>query len=202
MRTIIIFVTLILTALTLFCPRLVYGLATDVDDINNFWTFLTPALASEKDEGQKLVFTVAPPKPEAPKEEIKLLPAVYEETFIDRSGFDHIYRKAEKQFNVSWEVLSAVHFVESRRAGNSAVRSYAGAQGPMQFIPSTFRHYGVDGDGDGQKQITDVNDAIYSAANLLSANGGDGNITHALYRYNHSTAYVNRVLSIARSLGY
>lgn len=113
-----------------------------------------------------------------------------------------IYQGASARFGVPWQLLRAVHLVESGGSGSTTRCSYAGACGPMQFIPSTWRAYGVDGNGDGVANINDVVDAIYGAANYLAANGAAaGDYTRALYRYNHSTAYVNKVLGIARSLG-
>ncbi len=113
-----------------------------------------------------------------------------------------LYKQAGARYNVPWQILSAVHFVETGRSQNTGRCSYAGACGPMQFIPSTWRAYGVDGNGDGVRDITNVVDAMYGAANYLAANGANrGAYTNALFRYNHSTAYVNKVLGIAKSLG-
>ncbi|MDC0770168.1 NlpC/P60 family protein [Streptomyces sp. HD] len=44
------------------------------------------------------------------------------------------------------------------------VVSHADARGIAQFIPSTWATHGVDGDGDGDRDIWDPNDAIPSAA--------------------------------------
>ncbi|MFC1656820.1 lytic transglycosylase domain-containing protein [Patescibacteria group bacterium] len=113
-----------------------------------------------------------------------------------------LYKKAGARYRVPWQILSAVHFVETGRSQNTGRCSYAGACGPMQFMPATWRAYGVDGNGDGVRDITNVVDAMYGAANYLAANGANrGAYTAALYRYNHSTTYVNKVLGIARSLG-
>jgi len=113
------------------------------------------------------------------------------------------YISAQEKFGVPWQVIAAVHYTETGQRGDTAISSYAGAQGPMQFMPSTFRAYSVDGDGDGQALIGDVDDAIYSGANYMAANGAArGQIVNALFRYNNDMGYVNHVLSIARSLGY
>lgn len=123
--------------------------------------------------------------------------------FVTRGGFEQLYAQAEKAYGVPRQILAAVHMVESGQAGDSNVRSYAGAQGPMQFMPSTFRAYAVDGDGDGAKSIYDVHDAVFTAAKYLATNGAaSGRVSNALYRYNHSYSYVAKVLSIARSYGY
>ena len=119
-----------------------------------------------------------------------------------KSEFVGQYVEAEKRFGVPWEVVAAVHMVESGMSGDRLVTSYAGAQGPMQFMPSTFAAFAVDGDNDGIKNVNDVDDAIMSAANYMASNGGgSGQITNALFRYNQDMSYVNHVLSIANSLG-
>lgn len=112
------------------------------------------------------------------------------------------YLAAQKATGTPWQLTAAVHVVETGQSGTSAVTSYAGAQGPMQFMPGTFRAYGLDADGDGSADITNVNDAILTGANYLRAGGAaSGNYVGALLTYNHSTRYANHVLGIAQSLG-
>jgi Transglycosylase SLT domain len=103
------------------------------------------------------------------------------------------YRKAQRRFGVPWPVLAAVNFVESafNRLRNS---SAAGAQGPMQFIPSTWDAYGMGGD------VHDPHDAIMGAANYLSASGAPGDLTGALYAYNPSDLYVRAVLAYSNRI--
>ena len=103
---------------------------------------------------------------------------------------------------LDWTVLAAIHKVETG-FGLGAATSSAGAQGPMQFMPATFASYAVDGSGDGRVVIDDPMDAIFSAANLLCANGaGDPErLPRAIWNYNHSQAYVDRVLQLATSYG-
>lgn len=120
-----------------------------------------------------------------------------------RTDFSALYTAAGARFGVSPAILAAVHYVETGQSGNTTRGSYAGAQGPMQFMPSTFAAYAVDGDGDGVANIFDVDDAIFSAAKYLAADGAaSGNVVGALFCYNHSMAYVNQVLGIARGFGY
>lgn len=50
--------------------------------------------------------------------------------------------------------------------------SYAGAIGVPQFIPSSYRHYAVDGDGDGKRDLQkSPSDIIASVANFLDVHG-------------------------------
>src|SRR5438105_13419376 len=71
---------------------------------------------------------------------------------------------------MSWALLAAIGKVESDHGRNVAVSS-AGAEGPMQFLSATWSAYGVDGDGDGRRDINNPADAIDGAANYLCHNG-------------------------------
>jgi peptidoglycan hydrolase CwlO-like protein len=103
---------------------------------------------------------------------------------------------------LSWTVLAAIGQVESGHGRNPST-SYSGAQGPMQFLPSTFAAYAVDGDQDGNADIMDPADAIFTAAHYLCANGGghgaDG-LHNAIWHYNHAEWYVDLVLKLASEL--
>jgi membrane-bound lytic murein transglycosylase B len=116
--------------------------------------------------------------------------------------FVNQYVKASEAYGVPWQVIAAVHYTETGQRGSTVITSYAGAQGPMQFMPSTFNAYSVDGDGDGSADINNVDDAIMTAAKYMAANGAaSGQLTNALFRYNHDMGYVNHVLAIATSIG-
>jgi membrane-bound lytic murein transglycosylase B len=103
------------------------------------------------------------------------------------------YHDAERRFGVPWRFLAAVNFVESA-FGKLRSASAAGAQGPMQFLPSTWRTYGLGGD------VHDPHDAILGGANYLRAAGARRNIRRALYAYNPSPLYVDAVLRYARRI--
>lgn len=96
------------------------------------------------------------------------------------------YEDAERQFGIHWSILASINFVESA-FGRVRSASEAGARGPMQFLPSTWRAFGAGGD------IEDPHDAILAAARYLKASGAPADLDRALYAYNHSTAYVRAV---------
>lgn len=99
------------------------------------------------------------------------------------------YREAEAQFGVSWSYLAAINLVETRM-GRIRGDSYAGAQGPMQFMPKTWDAYG---DGD----INDPRDAILGAARYLRATGAPDDMERAIWHYNHDPEYVDAVMKYA-----
>ena len=101
------------------------------------------------------------------------------------------YRAAQTRFGVRWQVLAAVNLVESA-FGRVRNPSVAGAQGPMQFMPATWRAYGLGG------EVKDPRDAILGAANLLHQAGAPASYAQALYAYNPSPAYVDAVRRFAR----
>ena len=76
--------------------------------------------------------------------------------------------------------------------GRVVDRSSAGAQGPMQFMPATWRAYGLGGN------VHSARDAVLGAANYLHRSGAPANERRALFAYNRSTLYVNAVLAYAR----
>jgi len=125
---------------------------------------------------------------------------VYESVGLSTDSLNTLYQSAAAAFGLDWRVLAAVHMVETGQATACYSSSYDGATGPMQFMPSTFAAYAVDGDNDGVLNICDVDDAVFSAANLLASNWGATDIRAALYHYNHSDYYVNNVLNLAYSL--
>lgn len=101
---------------------------------------------------------------------------------------------------LSWTVLAAIGQVESGH-GKDTSTSYAGAMGPMQFLPATFAHYAVDGDHDGVASIMDPADAIFTAARYLCANGagsGPAALENAIFHYNHADWYVQMVLALSK----
>ncbi len=111
-----------------------------------------------------------------------------------------IYQAAGTAYGIPWQVLAAINEVETDYGRDLSVSS-AGAEGWMQFLPSTWSTYGVDANGDGFKDPYNPADAIFAAARYLRAAGGDTNIRAAVYSYNHSQAYVDSVMLRAQLLG-
>jgi soluble lytic murein transglycosylase-like protein len=103
------------------------------------------------------------------------------------------YMRAQRRFGVPWQLLAAVNNVESR-FGRVISASSAGAQGPMQFIPTTWDAYGLGGD------IHDPADAIMGAANYLHASGSPDDDAGALFHYNPASAYVDAVMRYTREM--
>jgi hypothetical protein len=103
------------------------------------------------------------------------------------------FEEGQRRFGVTWQTLAAVMLIETRM-GRIASSSSAGAQGPMQFIPSTWAAYGLGGD------IRDEHDAVLGAANYLHANGAPGNDRAALFHYNPVPAYVAAVTGYANAM--
>lgn len=104
------------------------------------------------------------------------------------------YRAAEAASGVPWNYLAAINFVETGFGRINGVSDDA-AQGPMQFLPSTFAAYGNGGD------IHSPRDAIMAAGRLLAANGFANNRDKAIWGYNHSDYYVRAVNDYAEVIG-
>jgi hypothetical protein len=103
------------------------------------------------------------------------------------------YRESEAASGVVWNYLAAINLVESR-FGSIEGLSTAGAQGPMQFLPSTFEAYGDGGD------IHSPRDSIMAAGRYLAANGFATDHDRAIFRYNNAAQYVRAVNDYAAVL--
>jgi hypothetical protein len=111
-----------------------------------------------------------------------------------------IYQAAGMQYGIRWEVLAGINEIETDYGRNLNISS-AGAEGWMQFMPSTWKQYGVDANHDGEKDPFNPVDAIFAAARYLKAAGGDHDLRRAIYAYNHADWYVNSVLMRAQVVG-
>lgn len=120
--------------------------------------------------------------------------------YSDPSNFDAVYGRAGQAFGVDPRLLKAIHTVETGASGSTSRSNPSGATGPMQFLPSTFRHHQVDGNGDGIYDITNLEDSVFAAAQYLVACGYP-DIHKALWGYNPSSSYYRKVMGIAHNLG-
>jgi len=111
-----------------------------------------------------------------------------------------IYQAAGIQYNVPWQVLAAINEIETDYGRNLSV-STAGAVGWMQFLPSTWKRWGLDANGDGIADPYNPADAIFSAARYLHAAGASTSIPNAIFAYNHAWWYVQSVMLRAQLIG-
>jgi hypothetical protein len=112
-----------------------------------------------------------------------------------------LYQQAAQRFGLDWAVLAGIGKVEcdhGRDPDPSCTRegavNSAGAGGPMQFLASTWKTYGMDGNGDGKVNRWDPSDAIFAAANYLRASGAPDDYHRAILAYNRAEWYVADVM--------
>jgi hypothetical protein len=103
-------------------------------------------------------------------------------------------------------IVAAVHYVESDwdRSPLPGVAPHThnshGAEGPGQFLVSSWKTYGVDADEDGVRDPYSIPDSVFATARLLHADGAPRDWPDAIYDYNHAWWYVHEVLAKAASL--
>jgi membrane-bound lytic murein transglycosylase B len=110
-----------------------------------------------------------------------------------------IYQRASAQYGLGSQgaaVLAGINAVETA-FGTNLGPSSAGAEGWMQFMPSTWAEWAVDANGDGVADPDNPEDAIFSAARYLAAAGMPADTYGAIYAYNHADWYVSEVLADA-----
>jgi hypothetical protein len=71
----------------------------------------------------------------------------------------------------------------------------------MQFLPSTWKTWGIDANRDGVADPYNPVDAIFSAARYLHAAGASKNLSQGIFAYNHASWYVQSVLLRAKLIG-
>lgn len=103
-------------------------------------------------------------------------------------------------------ILAAINKVEtdfgrSTLPGVHSGANFAGAEGPMQFLASSWESFGDDGDGNGTKNVYEEADAVFGAANLLHAEGAPTDWYQAIFSYNHADWYVREVERYAEKFG-
>jgi transglycosylase-like protein with SLT domain len=113
-----------------------------------------------------------------------------------------LFRESAARYcpGMSWTVLAAIGQIESGDGANVGPSS-AGAEGPMQFLPSTWQEWGITAFGEpSPPDVMDPYDAVPSAARLLCAAGAGtpAGLPGAILAYNHASWYVAEVLALAR----
>jgi hypothetical protein len=108
-----------------------------------------------------------------------------------------IFQAAGAQYDIHWQILAAINEVETG-FGRNLRESSAGAIGWMQFMPASWHRYGVDANGDGQRDPWDPVDAIFAAARYLHDAGAESSLPRAIWAYNHAGWYVDQVIDRAR----
>jgi murein DD-endopeptidase MepM/ murein hydrolase activator NlpD len=144
--------------------------------------------------------TLTPSLPLALQGSFSGIPSFFIESFQVPPFLLPIFQAAGTAYGIPWQILAAINEVETDYGRDLSVSS-AGAEGWMQFLPSSWAQYGVDANGDGYKDPYNPADAIFTAARYLRAAGGDSNIREAIFAYNHSQAYVSSVMLRAELLG-
>lgn len=110
-----------------------------------------------------------------------------------------IYKAAGNRYGIPWKVLAAIHKTETNFSVSGSIISPDGAKGPMQFMPSTFEEYAAKPPWQHKRpRITNVSDAIYTAAHMLARDGFARSPVNAIYDYNHSQVYVRRIVTLAK----
>ncbi len=143
---------------------------------------------------------LTPPLPLSLSSAIAGVPGFFIESFRIPPFLLPIFQAAGTAYGVPWQVLAAINEVETDYGRDLSVSS-AGAEGWMQFLPSSWEGYGVDANGDGFKDPYNPADAIFAAARYLRAAGAATDVRGAVFFYNHSQAYVESVMLRAKLLG-
>ncbi|RAG81350.1 hypothetical protein DN069_33300, partial [Streptacidiphilus pinicola] len=155
------------------------------------------------------------------------IPALVLTAYLDAQ---HAVAGSDPGCHLTWQVLAGIGEVESGQAnngdltndgttrspilgplldgtgGNAAIPAAGGgwarAEGPMQFLPSTWTQWGVDGNGDGKADPNNVFDAALAAGHYLCAQGRDlaqpSDLDAAILSYNHSPSYLATVTAWIR----
>jgi membrane-bound lytic murein transglycosylase B len=103
---------------------------------------------------------------------------------------------AQKEF-ISYLTLCREHQLDPFELRGST----HGAFGLLQFIPSSFQRFAIDGNGDGKIDLFNFEDAMASSANYLQKNGWGREESHqkkTLYAYNRDRGYVNTVMKYSK----
>lgn len=138
---------------------------------------------------------------------LKEVQALYAKAYPQINDEKTVARAQSKSRWAVYELANLIHLANSLGVDPLTISgSFSGALGPAQFLPSSFRLYGVDGDGDGIASPFNLTDAKFSIGHYLRIFGWaeDAPLDQkrkAVWFYNHSSVYVNTVMMIYDELG-
>ncbi|MDQ0273487.1 NlpC/P60 family protein [Cytobacillus purgationiresistens] len=110
------------------------------------------------------------------------------------------YLTAEKKYGIPWNILAAIHSIETNFSTHPSMVSSMGALGHMQFMPATFESFGVDADNDGVADPFSLADSIETAARYLYKHNFLNDPSKAIWHYNRADWYVNKVIQTSEML--
>lgn len=159
-------------------------------------------LAAYEEAYKKALEYAEPPEqvkqqPDTTGQTFSFVPAKLQPGEVVPKEYIPIYKAAGEKFGVDWYVLASIHHIETDYSRIKVMVSSVGAIGHMQFMPSTFDYYAIDGNGDGRISAWNLQDSIFTAANYLSKSGYKKDVRKAIWHYNHADWYVNDVLETA-----
>lgn len=189
-----------------------------------------PSVLPSPGEPSGIVATSAPVAPTKPHRRTRTVSAAWVRTTSAHTGIPEralrAYASAQltlatenPRCGIGWNTLAGIGWVESGHGSHDGAalldtgypdRPILGpplsggirAIGPMQFIPSTWRRWGSDGNADGVADPNQIDDAALAAARYLCAGGSLSSPAvwrRAVFSYNHSQAYVDKVAAVATS---
>ncbi|MCS0635012.1 peptidoglycan DD-metalloendopeptidase family protein [Streptomyces sp. LP05-1] len=114
-------------------------------------------------------------------------------------------RAAARYDGLDWTLIAGQMYQETKFGQDPSAapggRNSAGYMGLLQFGHPAWKDYGADGNGDGEKDLYNIDDAAFAAANYLHAEKAESNAWKALMRYSGSasanTIYMRVVLTQA-----
>lgn len=138
---------------------------------------------------------------------LKEVQVLYAKSYPQINDQNTVARAKSKARWAVYELANLIHLANGLGMDPLTISgSFSGALGPAQFLPSSFRLYGVDGDGDGIASPFNLADAKFSIGHYLRIFGWaeDAPVDQkrkAVWFYNHSQVYVNTVMMIYDKLG-
>lgn len=127
---------------------------------------------------------------------------------LDKERRDFLAQKSKERGDRAYRDLKALlaYAAQSGQDPSTIPGSCYGAIGYCQFMPRNIAKFAVDGDNDGKIDLFSFPDAAHSIGKYLAEHAkpwgpqSRAGMIEAVYGYNHSTAYVAKVLSTADAI--